>query len=300
MRCLHSRIGLFEPKEVNPQPIAESIRMDHQKPLVCLKNVFPFKIGTTSFIYPDTYAQNTRALAPFFDEIELLFLQSIPLSCLPDKNEIRILTELKHQLDIGYNVHLPSDIDLGHPEEEIREHATEVLKTVFNLSETLSPSTYTLHLPFEGTDLSAGRIEKWRQHIRRGLARLTAQGIVGSRISIETLSYPLEWLEDIILEFDLRICCDIGHLMVFGFEISSFFQKFQDRVSIIHLHGVDEKKDHLGLEKLTDDQASDIADILRRFTEIVSIEVFSFENLASSLNFFGSLRAAESLISNSS
>ena len=50
------------------------------------KGMFPFKIGTTSFIYPDNYVQNVNMLAPYLDEIELIFFESIPNS-LPTNHE---------------------------------------------------------------------------------------------------------------------------------------------------------------------------------------------------------------------
>ena len=40
------------------------------------KGLFPFKICTTSFIYPDHYIPNVKMLGPFVDEIELLVFES--------------------------------------------------------------------------------------------------------------------------------------------------------------------------------------------------------------------------------
>ncbi len=39
------------------------------------KNSFPFKISCPSFIYKDDYIPNIKMLAPFMDEIELLFFE---------------------------------------------------------------------------------------------------------------------------------------------------------------------------------------------------------------------------------
>ena len=38
--------------------------------------MYPFKIGTTSYIYPAGYVDNVKILAPCLDEIELLLLES--------------------------------------------------------------------------------------------------------------------------------------------------------------------------------------------------------------------------------
>jgi sugar phosphate isomerase/epimerase len=262
-------------------------------PPVSFKGCFPFKVGTTSFIYPDVYARNVKMLGPFFDEIELLFLQSDPSSCLPEKKEVQLLAQLGHDLDIAYNVHLPYDIDPGHADERVRNHAVDILKTIFDLSAPLAPSTHTLHLPLDTTNPDTEDLKKWRQNLRISLARLMDHGISGYLLSIENLTYPLAWVEDIIFEFDLQICLDIGHLMAQGIDINLVFQKYADRIRIIHLHGVDGPKDHLALDTLTEQQGADVIRILKGFAGTVSIEVFSFENLASSLFFFESLRAEE-------
>jgi hypothetical protein len=36
------------------------------------KGLFPFNIGTTSFIYPDDYVPNVKMLGPYLGNIELL------------------------------------------------------------------------------------------------------------------------------------------------------------------------------------------------------------------------------------
>jgi len=52
------------------------------------KGLYPFKIGTTSFIYPAGYAQNVKMLGPYVDEIELLLFEGAPDS-LPSTQEIK-------------------------------------------------------------------------------------------------------------------------------------------------------------------------------------------------------------------
>ncbi|MEJ2657277.1 MAG: hypothetical protein P8012_08760, partial [Desulfobacterales bacterium] len=70
------------------------------------KNAFPFKIGTTSFIYPNNYVQNVVLLAPYLDEIELILFESTPDS-LPSMNVISTLLSLADEYHLSYNVHHP-------------------------------------------------------------------------------------------------------------------------------------------------------------------------------------------------
>ena len=41
------------------------------------KGQYPFRLGTTSFIYPAGYADNVTLIGPCVDEIELLFFESL-------------------------------------------------------------------------------------------------------------------------------------------------------------------------------------------------------------------------------
>jgi hypothetical protein len=42
------------------------------------KKRYPFRIGTTSFIYPAGYTENVARLGPHVDEIEILMFESHP------------------------------------------------------------------------------------------------------------------------------------------------------------------------------------------------------------------------------
>ena len=56
-------------------------------------------------------------------------------------------------------------------------------------------------------------------------------------------------------------------------------------VSIIHLHGVENRQDHQALNRLSDHLFDPVLAALRKFSGTVSLEIFSFEDLESSLNF---------------
>ena len=73
--------------------------------------------------------------------------------------------------------------------------------------------------------------------------------------------------------------------MVHGYDIQKVFNKYAHRTSIIHLHGVENGRDHTTLERLSEKFIEPVLTILKSFTGIVSLEIFSFENLNSSLKF---------------
>ena len=76
------------------------------------KGLYQFRLGTTSFIYPDHYLPNVKMLGPYLNEIELLLFESA-YDSLPSKHEIKELSILAEEFDITYDIHLPIDISLG-------------------------------------------------------------------------------------------------------------------------------------------------------------------------------------------
>ncbi len=255
---------------------------DHPVLPTSYKGAFPFRIGTTSFIYPGDYVPNVRMLGPYLDEIELLFFESKKDS-LPTNGVIQELCSLSNELNVSYNIHLPTDI---HPESSDplkRQHAVDVLKQVFDLTQPLYPTTYTLHLPNEDNRNQNEGLKRWQENIYMCLDQFIGRDVEGKKVSVETLSYPIVLMEPIINDFHLSVCLDVGHLILYGCDVLTTFNKWQDRTSIIHLHGVDGKKDHLSLDQM-DSQVLDIVmKMLSQFKGVVSLEVFSFDDLKRSL-----------------
>jgi sugar phosphate isomerase/epimerase len=248
------------------------------------KNMYPFKIGATSFIYPDNYIQNTRLLAPYLDEIELILFESSPES-RPSHDEIKTLLCLANEYDISYNIHFPLDIFLGAKDISIRHFAAETIKQIMDLTAPLSPSTFTLHLVYDETDSEIETINNWQHRTYSCMNQLISSGINVKTISIETLNYPLEWIEHILEDFNFSICLDLGHLILYGLDMNDVFERYKNKTSIIHLHGADKHRDHEALDLLSKSDLRTIHNILKQFTGIVSIEVFSYKHLKMSLEY---------------
>ena len=248
------------------------------------KNAYSFKIGTTSYIYPDHIIPNVKMLAPYLDEIELLLFESDPDS-LPTMQQINELALLAEQFDLTYNIHLPIDISLTDSDPLVRSRSVNIIKRIFDLTNVLTPSTYTLHLPCNETSFDGDELKIWQDFAADGIEKLIATGIQSQTISVETLAYPFEWIEEIIKAYKLSVCIDIGHLLANGFDVKKVFDKHSSNTSIIHLHGVENIKDHVSLNRLSLEQMDQIIGILKRYYGVVSLEVFSYENLTASLTF---------------
>jgi len=246
--------------------------------------MFPFKLATTSYIYPGHIIPNVVILAPFFDEIELVLFQSESQDNLLDDVQIKALMNFHLHQDVAFNIHLPIDIFLGDEKEEVRCDGISVVKKVIERTLCFNPSLYTLHLERRNKN---GReepdIETWRRRILQSMEEIVRCEIESNRISIETLEYPFEWIEDIVKEFGGSICLDIGHILTQGQDLRSYFDKYLTKTSIIHLHGFQKGIDHLGIDQLSESALEMIFTHLHDYHGIVSLEVFSIEDLKRSL-----------------
>jgi adenosylcobalamin phosphodiesterase len=255
--------------------------MNEKKPLLPDR---PFRLGTTSFIYPDHIIPNVRKIGAFFDEIELLVFESMPKGVLPSRKDIRVLEQLSGELDLSYNIHMPTDISLTDISDSQQARAADTLLAVIELFAPLNPTTHTLHLPM---DKETGDLLGWEERARRGLERLVPQLPDPGTISLETLWYSPAYLKPLVTEFDLSLCIDAGHHFKYGHDLGTSFDLFRGKIPVVHLHGVDfsgpAPKGHTRLDSLPDDLFAMTAQLLSAYEGVVSLEVFNLENLNCSL-----------------
>jgi len=250
-----------------------------------------FRLGTTSFIVPDHIIPNVIKLGPFFDEIELLVFESDPPDVLPSEEDVKTLLSLSRDLNLTYNIHLPTDVSLSDESAQKRQVAADTLLSIIDRFAPLNPSTYTLHLDMPQDirqDMeNKKKIEAWVNTTRNGLNALLSGIDDPGIISIETLDYPFRYVEPLINEFHLSVCVDVGHQIRYGHDLLQTFNSHKSRSPIIHLHGVDcsgvKKRDHKALDALSEDEIRKIRKVLETFKGVVSLEVFNLENLNRSL-----------------
>jgi sugar phosphate isomerase/epimerase len=252
------------------------------------KGLFPFRLGTTSFIYPDNYVPNVEMLGPYLEDIELLLFESEHTDALPSRQVITELCGLAKNFDLTYNVHLPTDISISSRNVDQQKKAVDTILRVVDLVDPLAPSTLTLHVPFQEDPFKDESVKFWQETVIKNLEILLASGIQSRLISIENLDYPFEMVEKIIFDLDLSICLDLGHLIVHNDDIQAFYSRNTDKTTIIHLYGVDKRHYHKGLNRLPQKFMDPIWGILKTFQGSVSLEVFSFDHLDASLKFLES------------
>ena len=249
------------------------------------KGLFPFDIGTTSFIYPDDYVPNVKMLGPYLENIELLLFESNYTGALPSKQIIRELADLAKDFNLTYNVHLPTDISISSWNPHQQRIAVDTIIRVAERVAPLNPTTLTLHVPYNETSLAEDDVKGWQERVIKNLTKILTNGTPGHLISIENLDYPLEFLVPVISELDLTICLDYGHLILHGDDIEKFFTTYSAKTAIIHLYGVAKNHFHGALDQLSENLMTPIMRLLAKFNGIVSLEVFSYTHLDASLKF---------------
>jgi len=250
------------------------------------KGRYPFKLGTTSFIYPADYIPNVSRLGNFLDEIELLVFESNRIKMLFPRSVVAELAKLAEEMSLSYNIHLPTDVSISDPDSAKQQLAIETLVEVIHRMSPLCATTHSLHIPYTEDTYEAYKVKRWQNIVYRNLVKILDAGITAAAISIETLDYPLELVAEIVADLNLRLCLDVGHLLIQGHDCPAMIDRYADATSIIHLHGVENKRDHVALDRLPLGLVSSILRSLNGFTGSVSIEVFSFNHLQTSLQCF--------------
>lgn len=245
-----------------------------------------FRLGTTSFIYPDHILPNVRKIGRYFDEIELLVFESRPDTVLPSKTVIAELADLSTDLDLLYNIHLPTDIHLAHESAKMRQQAADTIARVVDLCALLAPTTHTLHLETGGQGAPGGTAA-WQALALDGLDRLMSFLPDPRVISVETLDYPPACLEPLRTAHGFQICMDVGHHLKYGYDLDHSFNLFQDYLAVMHLHGVagagKDARDHVGLDRLDPGQQHQVMALLKKYHGCVNLEVFNRRDLNGSL-----------------
>jgi len=265
----------------------QSLKRRFLEPQVLQKRDRTFKLGTTSFIYPDHIIPNVRKIGSFFDEIELLVFESMPNEVLPSRADIQELYHLSRELGLQFNVHLPVDISLTDISASAQVKAADTLARVIDLFAPLEPTTHTLHLSMEKGEISHEELLAWEKRARKGLELLVPRLSHPSILSVETLWYSHACFRSLIKEFDLSLCIDAGHLFKYGHDLKTCFDLYREKLPIIHLHGVDFSgsvpKDHISLDRLPNDMFHLTVALVDGYEGTVSLEVFNLENLNRSL-----------------
>lgn len=256
-----------------------------------LKNRFPFRLGTTSYIIPAELLPNVIYLADKVDDIELVLFESDEISNLPDAATVKILKETAERSDLTYTIHLPLDTWMGHEEASVRERSVDKCLRVIEHTAPLSPFAYVLH--FHGDkqgEIPSPDMARWIEGHRQSVERLI-QVVASEVLCVEMLDYPYDLIEDVVRDYGLSICLDIGHLLLYGYAPEEYLDRYLPRTRVVHLHGVEDGHDHRSLSFLPAGLLTTLIDRLgngSNNSRVLTMEIFDEGALNQSLDVLSS------------
>ncbi|MDD5129371.1 MAG: cobamide remodeling phosphodiesterase CbiR [Candidatus Omnitrophica bacterium] len=252
-------------------------------PMKCQK--LPFRVGTTSYIYPDDILPNVRKLKGEIDDLELVLFEINNTGNIPKQKDLKELKHISNKWNLTYTVHLPLGIDLGSAIAGKRKRAVEEAGMLIKRLAILDPYAYILHLNL--SKRIKGNVKLWQGRINQSLKDIAGFEFVRPQnIVIENLSYPFEHIDSLILKNGFSVCVDIGHLIVAGIDPLKHLKKYIGMTRVIHLHGVNGYKDHLSLKYLDAALIRRIIQFLKHsnYNGVLTLEVFSQADFKESMD----------------
>jgi len=252
-----------------------------------VKNRFPFRLGTTSYVIPGDLLANVAFLKERVDDIELVLFESDAISNLPDAATVGALKEEAARHGLTYTVHLPLDTWLGHEDDAVRRQSVERCLRVMERTAPLSPFAYVVHFhgdhrgPCPSQDLA-----RWCDGHRRSVERLL-EAVDPQDLCVEGLDYSFQLIEGIVRDYGLSVCLDVGHLLLYGHDPEEHLDRYLPQTRIVHLHGVADGVDHCSLSFMP---AGLLAAVVERLengqheTRVATMEIFDEGALNQSLD----------------
>jgi sugar phosphate isomerase/epimerase len=254
---------------------------------------YPFRLGTTSYIIPDDILPNARYLAGKVRDIELiLFEVDDGPNNLPSPQVIDELSQIAHEHDLTYTVHLPLDLKLGEDGSE-QDQSLVKARRVIDRTRGLDPWAYVLHLDGKSVRTSTDMtlVKSWQSHSVRALEIVSEWAGGADKLAVENLeTYPLDFIQPVLDRIPVSRCVDIGHLWLDGHDPMPYLQAALPSTRVIHMHGIAER-DHRSLAFIAQEKVQAVWSELVRFnyTGVLTLEIFSEQDFLSSMNVIRNL-----------
>ena len=251
--------------------------------------VLPFRVGTTSFIYPGGWLANVERLADRCSDIEILYFEGEGPQAFPSMTEREGLAAWKVQKQLTYSLHTPLAASLASANELARRQAVALVTAAMEASQPFRPENYILHVYLGDKEGDASRptdVAAWRNRAALSLERILLGGASPERLCIELLDYDFALIEPVIRDLGLSVALDIGHLFRDGLDEVELLRRHLGRTRVIQWHGTDATgRDHLSLRHLPFARCVDIWKTVleHRFEGVLTLEVFREEDFETSM-----------------
>jgi sugar phosphate isomerase/epimerase len=231
---------------------------------------------------PAPILPNIRFLGPLVDEVEIVLFESAREDNLPSPAEVAEMGALGEEMELTYNIHLPTGLSLGAADETERCRDCETILRFHDRTRPLGPAAWVLHLEEGGLE-GPRLLDAWRERLRRSIRDLLAGGLDRDRTVVENLGYPLDWIRPLVEEAGFSWCLDVGHILAAGDDLGAALGVMAGGVEMIHLHGLAGGRDHRSAAALPEAAWETLRPFLADYRGGLSVEVFDREDLRTSL-----------------
>lgn len=238
------------------------------------------RLGSTSYIYPDDVLPNVRRLAGQVQDIEWVVFDVT--HGLPSPEVVAEMARLGRDYGHSYTVHLPLDLALADEDKATRKASVKVARRVIAAARPVEPWAYVIHLkppPVTG-GLSAHPWTDWHERVVRSLEALAEEAGAAERLAVENLTqYPAKQLWPLLERLPVSLCLDVGHLLRRGEDLIDVLSRHLDRTRVVHLHGVEDGRDHKSLAAMDQGLLLQFLRTLRQghYGGVVTLELFAAE-----------------------
>ena len=240
-----------------------------------------FRIGSTSYVYPDDIVPNVRQLAHLVQDVELVLFEVDDYGAnLPDAAAIAELNTLARGNDLTYTVHLPLDLRFGDATSFDKAHRA------IDATRPLNPFALVMHL--DGRVLvnqpTAETIARWQSDAAQAVAQIGEWVGDAPRVCVENVeAWDPGHFRDLVIRAGASRCIDIGHLWLQKCNPLPHLKENLSRTRVIHLHGIG-SRDHQSLRHTPPGDLQAVVDTLLRadYDGVVTLEVFGIDDFFSS------------------
>lgn len=247
------------------------------------KNRYPFSLGCTSCVLPDTALANVKYLAPLVDDIELMFFETPNETNYPSRHELTLIDKILRKEGTSCTIHLPTDTVYEFLNGDLQTYFDSLL-SVLETTKHLPSKAYVLHLAEDHFSPSKEELSQWTANCVELLRQLT-QIIPIERIAVENLYYPWQWNSTIVQQTECSYALDLGHLWNEGAEWESAMNTMLPHCRVIQLHGSD-KRDHSAITSKETSHLQKVVEITKEqhYSQIITCEVFGISSTVNTLN----------------
>jgi len=160
-----------------------------------------------------------------------------------------VLVPLKRRTAVSFSLHLPAmgGMDISSSIPAIRRASIDTHRKLVDLTRTLDPDSYVLHVAGMIFDLSNGVVtgnhapaieQLLLKNVYRSIEEILTF-VPPRSLCLENLpSFPMEFLIPLVRDLPVSVCLDIGHLHLRGENLHDFWARFGSRTRQVHFHDV--------------------------------------------------------------